>query len=476
MKKYIIKAFSIVCLLFLTVGCESFTEIKPKGSNLLGTVGDLNRILNYPHSGSSFAEMPAVLVNDLLPSWINIADLVASDEVEPLQRAYYIWDETADRIKLTLTDNAYTACYSTIGKVANPVILNADNAVGDRKLANQYKAEAYVLRAYHHYIAVNYFAKAYDPATADTDGGIAYSFEDDDLAQPKVKRSVKEVYDYILADIQSALDLNSLPDEGVNYMRVGKSFLYAVKAKVLMSMRDYAGAEAAADESLAINGTIDNYNDMLVEGYDMYGGTFMSFERPELVCKEDLFYSMSSFNGLPATQELLDSYEEGSVLKEYMATDVDMFGFRMLGPMFYGLDMDIWFPSNVFISQLGLTTVDMYLTKAECLIRKGDISEAMNVLNTIRVKRVVPEKYQPKTASNATEAFAILKDISRCENFATTKTYINIKRWNREGTYKETLKKTVLGKEYTLSPDSPLWIFPFPSDVTAYNPNLTQNY
>ena len=57
------------------------------------------------------------------------------------------------------------------------------------------------------------------------------------------------------------------------------------------------------------------------------------------------------------------------------------------------------------------------------------------------------------------------------------KNYINIKRWNSESNeWTETLKKTVLGKEYVLAPDSPLWIWAFPSNATSANENLTQNY
>jgi hypothetical protein len=59
----------------------------------------------------------------------------------------------------------------------------------------------------------------------------------------------------------------------------------------------------------------------------------------------------------------------------------------------------------------------------------------------------------------------------------TVKNYINIKRWNAENNeWTETEKKTVVGKEYTLSPNSPLWIWAFPANATSVNSNLTQNY
>ena len=120
----------------------------------------------------------------------------------------------------------------------------------------------------------------------------------------------------------------------------------------------------------------------------------------------------------------------------------------------------MWDNNEYYMTTGGLTTIDMYLTRAECLIRsnKGDdLQEAMNVINTIREKRIDP--YTPLSAADPAQAFAV-----------------NLKRWNTEDAYKETLHKNLLGQEFELRPDSPLWIFPFPQNATNYNPNLTQNY
>ena len=124
------------------------------------------------------------------------------------------------------------------------MLLNVDVASGDRVLADRLKAEALVLRAWCHYLLVNFYAKAYNPATAETDPGIVYALETDDMAAPNEKLTVAKVYEMILADLNAALDLGSLPVVP-NKMRVGLSFAYAVKAKVLMSIRDYDGAFAA---------------------------------------------------------------------------------------------------------------------------------------------------------------------------------------------------------------------------------------
>jgi hypothetical protein len=98
----------------------------------------------------------------------------------------------------------------------------------------------------------------------------------------------------------------------------------------------------------------------------------------------------------------------------------------------------------------------------------------MNILNDLRAKRVDP--YAPLAAANGAEAFAILKQVSHAEGWLGPRNFINLKRWNTEDAYKATIRKTLLGVNYELRPDSPLWVFPFPMNATAYNPNLTQNY
>lgn len=70
-----------------------------------------------------------------------------------------------------------------------------------------------------------------------------------------------------------------------------------------------------------------------------------------------------------------------------------------------------------------LTTADMYLTRAECLLRGEDanIPAAMEILEKLRERRIDPAGYTPLNVSTKTEAIAALKQVARCENFATSK-------------------------------------------------------
>ena len=472
----------------LAGSCSDFTEISPKGKNILNRVEDLDLLLNYEYF-FRLDSKPAILVNDLYPQITNIPNLL-TESIRTLNGAYVAWDEEADRAALTVSDELYTELYNIIGKVANPVLLNVDAATGNRATANQLKAEALVLRAYCHYLLVNIYATAYDPATAATDPGIVYAKENEAVEVPNEKLTVERVYENILSDINEALDLGSLPTSPAN-MRVGLPFAYAIKAKILMSLRDYEGAFDAAGESLKLKSTIDDYNN-LIAPESLFGTGLDEFTRQYFTLEEEMFETPMNVVLQAFTQEMWNSFEEGHILKNYMLTDAKIYGIPMYGQSFMGLNIPCLYGTKTYYNPFSLTTVDMYLTQAECYIRENKVSEAMDLLNQIREKRVNP--YTAVSASSKEDAFAWLKKISRTENFATFKNFINLKRWNTESEYQETLTKTiewdvyvygeggvVTGMEHRtftaeLHPDSPLWIFPFPQNATTFNPNLTQNY
>ena len=118
------------------------------------------------------------------------------------------------------------------------------------------------------------------------------------------------------------------------------------------------------------------------------------------------------------------------------------------------------------------------MIEAECLMREGEFDDALALLDEVREMRIDPAVYQPwkGTTTDRGEVFRKLQQVWRTENLYTMKNFINMKRWNTEPEYQTTLRKTLLGKDYELTPDSPLWIFPIPLSASSINPNLTPNY
>ncbi|MNQ76880.1 SusD family protein [compost metagenome] len=125
----------------------------------------------------------------------------------------------------------------------------------------------------------------------------------------------------------------------------------------------------------------------------------------------------------------------------------------------------------------GITAVEVYLIKAECLARNNQISEALEVLNTVRKTRILPDFYQDiATADKATALNAILKT-KRNELILTLIPFADARRLNAEGVYKVNFSKVDAGTTYTLSSDSHLWTMPFPQGATNNpgNGTITQN-
>lgn len=448
--------------------CNKFTDITPKGRNVLNRVSDLDYVLNYnfvPSASTPFFKFDEL--NSLIDGYPYVTSIptLLTQPTKTLNYALVTFDETVDRVSLANSDIKYEQIYAIINNVANIVILNIGNASGDRQKANQLKAEAYILRAYFHYILVNLYAKGYDPATAAKDGGIPY-VKDNNIGDPNVKATVAEVYNNLVSDIDAAFDLNALPDNPVNSMRVSKAFAYAVKARVLLTIRDFQGALDAANASLAINSTLDDYRRFLKPPI---GTGVVSRTGP--TAADNLFYAAYD-QSAPALQapsvEIINNYfEPGSIIK-------DSTSLMMNNPISGVAGSKIWWATPFGLNTAGLSTADMYLVKAECLARLQKPGEAMDVINYLRQRRIYP--YQPLSANAEADAMAYIMRAARVEHLFTYKNFADLKRWNTEAAYKQTVSKTINGKTYQLSPESPLWIFPFPQSATAYNTYLTQNY
>ncbi len=467
------KIFLTIIFAAVFAGCAEFTEIEPKGKNLLSSGEDLDLLLNYDYRGYSTLRH-ASLTGAIIPYMQNVTTLV-NQNPKTLAYSWAFWDEEVNRAELTANDAIYEEVYKIVATKCNPVLSRAETASGDRALIDKLKAEAYVLRAWFHYIAVNFFAKAYDPATAATDGGIPYLLHTDVMSQPLKKYTVAQVYELILADIDAALKLDALPDENINRQRVNKAFAYAVQAKALMSVRRYDDALTAARNSLAVTDHIDDHNTMYAAG-SYVNDVYMT--RPQISSAEDLLYTYTDFSYVIISAEMFAMFEPDAVFKVYPPDDVRILGSSNSAAYGVpGLPFFYYTPPTIYsVSGCGLTTVDMHLAEAECLMRGGQTGPAMQKLELIRRNRILTDSYTLSTASTKEEVFALLKQLSRCENFYTVKDFIDLKRWNAEPEYAATLHRELAGKTCTLSPDSDLWIFPFPQSATSFNANLTQNY
>ena len=479
MKKTIYSILAAVTLLLTS--CEDFTDVQPKGKNLLSTTDQLEMLLNYEYKGG-VTDM-RIVAGDMIYAYSNLATTIDKPQKT---RAVIMWtydEANMDKMaELTSSDDDYTYYYGLIGKVANPILSQIDAASGDDATKKKLKCEALTLRAWSLYMLVNKFAKAYNPSTAEKDPGIIIMTEDKDIQEAQPKSTVQEVYDQILKDINEAINLDGLPNTAVNKMRISKPAAYAVKALALLSMQNWDEAEAAAKQAIAINGTINDYFNNykgITTGYFL-GNTYDVIDRGKQGTDEDYFFNGNLEFYDPITAEALENFEEGHVYKEKMSNLNMLYDYitdpaeEMLGQGGFMYTYDL----NSRWNDGGLRSPQMYLAIAECEVQKGNIDNAMEYLDKVRVLRIDPAKYQPLkgTVSTKADAIAHVKQVTINEEIYSSNIFIDKKRWNQLDGWKATYSRKLVDKVYSIAPDSKMWIFPFPQNAINNNSLLTQNY
>ncbi|MEZ3563624.1 MAG: RagB/SusD family nutrient uptake outer membrane protein [Duncaniella sp.] len=460
----------------MMTSCADFTEIDPKGKNLLSSTADLELLLNAEYSVST-TDMQQVC-GDVIYATSTLSTLL-----QPVVKTKFSilvgWDEAGhdnDLPELTASDSYYASCYEYIGRIANPILAKIDDASGSDTDRLAIKAEAYVVRAYFHYLAVQKFAPAYDKATAANTMALAYVKEDQDIKQPTVPVSLEEYYTNIIADIDAALSLNALSEMPLNRMRFGLGSAYAVKALALMAMQEPERAAVEAQNALNVNSTVANYNNMLVDTADPVGGSYKSIFRKKMECPEDYFSTddINFFTSYPTW----DLMEDGHAVRDHFNTMNKAYApmgmdpsLMMIGVPGYTMTYDLtssW-------PTIGLSTPQMYLILAENAIDNNRYDDAMGYLDAIRANRINPAAYAPLqgTVSDKATAITHLKTTAHAEGIFSVWNFINRKRWNRLDDYKETFTRTIYGIDMSLTPDSKLWVFPIPQNVINNNPNFT---
>ncbi|MCC8113267.1 MAG: RagB/SusD family nutrient uptake outer membrane protein [Bacteroidales bacterium] len=471
-KKYIIW----LSTLGLTLGaCDSKLDIVPLGQTTLDTLDELETLLNQEFYISMGTSNPfEVVAGTSYPRWESAAEVLAVHNT--LNYAFTAWDETVDRADLTTTDEFYSAIYEYVNYM-NVVISKADDAEGSDSKREQLVAEAHVLRAYFHYLAVNIYAGQYDESTANSLGGIAY-VDNTNVQEQKTKLTVGEVYNRLLEDTDDQYLEALIVKDDVDPCRIGKDFGYAMRAMVLMQMKRYDEALDYALKSIEINPQIEDRSGIL----DNKGEWELEKNSPNNLLFINAMYGYGSLYGMYLSREtaaLLDPNDFSCVLPDNYNPKKYTLGWNFddgadsFGVEGVAMNKNAW---SAYFNNWGVRTEMIYYIAAECYIRQGNIANGFELMDKVLVNRIKDFTNTPTTVSVA-DAMQTMMDRKVIEMIGQYVNLFDRKRWNSEADYKRTYTRD-LGSygTYSIAPDSPLWIFPFPMKATNYNSSLTQNY
>ena len=480
MKKLIYHIAILSAVIASTVSCDNYIDITPKGKITVDSVSQYYQLIVDPLR--SYYPSSFIFLSD--DQWALESDIIGKEWTSH-DGINFTFNEAADRTIIG-DNNLYENMYKNILR-SNLIIDNVDDAEGDPSLKTLAKAEARVFRAFDHFLAVNTYAKAYDPATAATDGGVCIVDHYDLEATPE-KSTVAQVYAFIIHELEESVGL--LQENPVNIYHPNKAFGYALLAKVYLFHRDWEKAKTAAETAFASNSTLVDYNEIKNAGglsrltkYSKDGNPevlsyhwMAGWGSGEEVCM--LHYGMMS-------PELKDLFESND-LRYSIFFRIEPSS--MIGYFDYGSGAPIWLRANNNIDRftymsIGLRTAEVYLILAEANARLGDLPTATNFVNQLRAKRLSGSSAIPQPATQKDMMDQIILE-RRKELLFGFNRFFDLKRFNLETEYQKTIvRKFPLvnitpehpQQTYTLRPNSPLYIIPFPRTATDRNSNLTQN-
>jgi hypothetical protein len=245
-KHKIIVAFS-ACLLFSTSCKKSFIELLPPTAltpeQALSTESDLQVAVRGAYAGLRAVDYFGRTVPVL-------GDLMSDNAYQSLTNTNRF--TLLNSYTFTVADGNvlgfWRAAYNTILR-ANNVI---NSSISANVNVNQYKGEAYAIRALSYFYLVRYFAKPFTDDPNALGVPIVLTFDAGTVGEQKPNRSkVSEVYAQINNDLTQAFTLMT---QFTNSTQFSKYAARGLQAKVYLTMGDKTNALAAATDVITNGG------------------------------------------------------------------------------------------------------------------------------------------------------------------------------------------------------------------------------
>ncbi|MBL1409014.1 RagB/SusD family nutrient uptake outer membrane protein [Sphingobacterium faecale] len=444
------KTLIYIGIVMLFASCEKFLDIKPNQrlaipsqlKDLQALMDDVNLISD--NKGGVVGEVSAD--DYYLPesAWKGLS--------QEAHRRIYLWEK--DNIFMPLSNEwmlSYRSVYST-----NVVLDNIQEIIPDKTEQDQWnniKGQAHFIRARQFFENVLVWSSIYNENTADQDLGIPLRLSQD-FNIPSVRPSVRIVYRQVIDDLKQAVDL--LPETPLVKTRASKPAAYGLLARVYLAMGRYDSCYHYTDLAMTINSDLIDYRT------EIDPSSIQPFKQFN---KEVLFDSYISHPNLYAKNARVDS----SLYAMYEASDI-----RKTAYFTPENDGSYSFKGYYSITLFGgVATDELYLMRAECSARLGNVEQALLDLNALLEKRYIRDAFQPVKQRDPRLLLGIILEERRKELLFSGIRWMDIKRLNRDGANIK-LKRVLGTTGYELLPGSPRFNLTIPEDVISQS-GMPQN-
>jgi hypothetical protein len=428
MNKNITILFSLAAILLLT-GCSKFLSETSQDEMTPTTTTSLNELLareGYPYVGTAFSASDGYF----LCNYLNLMD----DDMH-LQnnggasfttyvKPFYTWSDNVYEESAPGSSigerNPYQSLYNRI-RGCNVVIDMADDVSGPDVDKEQITGEALVLRAYYYLLLVNLYGWPYNDPVHDRNASPGVPIiSKGEISNAAVARStVKQVYDFITADIEKGVSLLEKKKTISTVFRVNYRTAWLLASRIYLYMEQWDKVITYTNRLIEEYPLLTDLNAWKVPvAQTITGSQNASFINPSNV--EMLFMFSGARSGdwgllninntsCIASTDLISQYEANDMrFSVFNSTNLPAnFFLTRLGGYYMNSKM---YNSNAQASRC-FRMAEAYVNRAEAYsrmaIKGGDASllqKALDDLNAIRVKRFI------SGASNATVTAASLNN------------------------------------------------------------------
>lgn len=430
LQKYV---FLLLCCCFL-LSCSKFLDEMPDKS------------LQVPNT---VAGVRSMLENDLLTvnstpglgplgsddySW----DATGWSSASPAARGAYLWQPAIYQGGIDLSwNNPYQAiyyCNQALQKLSS--LSHMDTAGGVDY--NTVYATGIFDRAFLLFLLQETFGEPWRPGAAASDAGIPLRLDANVMAKV-VRSSVQTVYDTLYYDLRRVVSLLPLTVQPDHPNRPGRAAVYALMARMALTQQDYPLANTYADTCISLYDRLLDYNTLPVGMAYPFGLT----GNPEVLFQcSSVDYGVQYDEHVRVDTALYNSYETNDLRRTLLFQPRS----SGQGVSFVGS----YFGSNLIFS--GLALDEIYLIRAECRARAGDMTNALADLNTLLRNRYKSGTFHPYVITDRNEGLRLILAHRRKETPFRELRWSDIRRLGQDTVATVTLKRTIGDSSWILLP------------------------
>lgn len=436
--------------------CDDFLDITPTGKVIAKTGKEYRALLTYEYKNFPEDRGLATLRSD------EMTLSKASTSTEDYDSYFDIWAWNDLNQQSTTASFGWRRYYHAI-YIANYIIENQNKITeATQDEISQLVGEAYMMRAYCHFLLVNLYADAYTHCNPATTRGIPLSLEAN-VNNVLTCSSVEQVYQQVIADIKEAKTRLKVAawDEGYTY-RFNQISADALLARVYLYKGDWQDALAEAKVVMEKHGDLED-----LTGSKVLPNYYKSVE--SIVALEQVMTSGYVKMGVPS-KALVDSYRTGDKRKSlyFKAQTASVYSLIKYGDK--GNDG----------YRCSFRSAEAYLIAAEAAAQNAadnaaaddaNLVEARTYLKALMAKRYAAAKYNQYAAELDTMQKADL--LKAIYNERTCELAFEGHRWfDLRRTTRPQLSKTYGENSYVLEANDSRYTLRFPIEAVEANPNI----